>query len=70
MMQAILEKFEFFPIKCRVQRALELFKETCKCKENIVDKFPLKQKVKTPIHHKGKRDSEFWEQSSCVLIKF
>jgi hypothetical protein len=24
--QEILEKFEFFPIKCRVQRALEIFK--------------------------------------------
>jgi hypothetical protein len=23
--QEILEKFEFFPIKCRIQRALELF---------------------------------------------
>ncbi len=44
-LQAILEKFEFFPIKCRVQRALELFKETCKRKENIVDKNPMKQKV-------------------------
>jgi hypothetical protein len=25
-MQAILEKFEFFPIKCRSQRAFEIFK--------------------------------------------
>jgi hypothetical protein len=24
--QAIIEKFEFFPIKCRVQRSLEMFK--------------------------------------------
>jgi hypothetical protein len=24
-MQKILEKFEFFPIKCRVQRATEMF---------------------------------------------
>ena len=23
-LQAILEKFEFFPVKCRVQRALEI----------------------------------------------
>jgi hypothetical protein len=47
MLQAILEKFEFFPIKCRVQRALELFKATCKRRENIVDKHPMKQKVAT-----------------------
>ncbi len=44
-MQAILEKFEFFPIKCRVQRALELYKDTQKRKENIINKFPMKQKV-------------------------
>jgi hypothetical protein len=25
-LQDILEKFEFFPIKCRIQRALEIFK--------------------------------------------
>jgi hypothetical protein len=25
-MQSILEKFEFFPIKCRVQRSLDIFK--------------------------------------------
>ncbi len=24
-LQEILEKFEFFPIKCRIQRALEVF---------------------------------------------
>ncbi len=24
MVQALLEKFEFFPVKCRVQRALEI----------------------------------------------
>ncbi len=26
IMQNVLEKFEFFPIKCRVQRSLETFK--------------------------------------------
>ena len=26
-LQNILEKFEFFPIKCRVQRSLEIFKK-------------------------------------------
>jgi hypothetical protein len=26
LLQAILEKFEFFPIKCRVQRSLDVFK--------------------------------------------
>ncbi len=45
MNQAILEKFEFFPIKCRVQRALELFKETCERKEKLIDKSSMKQKV-------------------------
>jgi hypothetical protein len=25
LLQALLEKFEFFPVKCRVQRALEKF---------------------------------------------
>ncbi len=45
LLQAILEKFEFFPIKCRVQRAMELFKDTLKRKENKVEEFPLKQKV-------------------------
>ena len=50
LLQAILEKFEFFPIKCRVQRALEVFKDTCKSRENIVDKFPMKEKVATLIH--------------------
>ena len=25
-LQQILEKFEFFPIKCRVQRSLDIFK--------------------------------------------
>ena len=24
MLQALLERFEFFPVKCRVQRALEI----------------------------------------------
>ena len=43
--QAVLEKFEFFPIKCRVQRALELFKETCERKEKLIDKSSMKQKV-------------------------
>jgi hypothetical protein len=46
LLQAILEKFEFFPIKCRVQRALESFKDTCKRKETKIDKAPsMKQKV-------------------------
>ena len=45
VLQAILEKFEFFPIKCRVQRALELFKDTCKRREKIIDNAPMKQKV-------------------------
>ena len=30
IMQNVLEKFEFFPIKCRVQRSLENFKRTWK----------------------------------------
>ncbi len=29
-MQSVLEKFEFFPIKCRVQRSCENFNRTWK----------------------------------------
>ncbi len=50
MLQAILEKFEFFPIKCRVQRALELFKDTNKSRDAIVEKSPMKQKVANLYH--------------------
>jgi hypothetical protein len=32
-LQEILEKFEFFPIKCRIQRALEIFQINDKGRE-------------------------------------
>jgi hypothetical protein len=45
--QEILEKFEFFPIKCRIQRALELFEMAMdpSKKKNAEQPVPLTTKV-------------------------
>ena len=47
--QAILEKFEFFPVKCRVQRALEISRmnqDTLKGKAGTAPQITLKTKVR------------------------
>ncbi len=46
MLQNILEKFEFFPIKCRVQRSLEIFRNNwdLRMADNQLES-PWKQKV-------------------------
>ena len=43
LLQAIIEKFEFFPIKCRVQRTLEMFKmrEAARREASPTQKFSL-----------------------------
>jgi hypothetical protein len=45
--QDVLEKFEFFPIKCRIQRANEIYQGVLKNKREEQDKLtePLKIKV-------------------------
>ena len=45
-MQNVLEKFEFFPIKCRVQRSQEMFKQ-CEERRKVDNSTypPLKKKV-------------------------
>jgi hypothetical protein len=45
-MQDIMEKFEFFPIKCRTERARQLRRRAAADKQNTVEgKKPLKTKV-------------------------
>jgi hypothetical protein len=47
LMQELLEKFEFFPLKCHVQRALETFK----INQGRRDRPPkLKMKVRNGLH--------------------
>jgi hypothetical protein len=43
--QEILEKFEFFPIKCRIQRASELYKKGLEINEQLKVKRTFKTKV-------------------------
>jgi hypothetical protein len=46
--QETLEKFEFFPIKCRIQRAMEIFQLVKKAEGKKLDSStqqPMKMKV-------------------------
>ena len=43
--QNILEKFEFFPVKCRVQRALEIGQINKRKEESLPHTPPFKTKV-------------------------
>ncbi len=43
--QALLERFEFFPVKCRVQRALEISQREVE-KDKAGDVKPIKFKTK------------------------
>ncbi len=46
ILQNILEKFEYFPIKCRVQRSSEIFNKTWERKKAANElETPWKQKV-------------------------
>ena len=45
--QDILEKFEFFPIKCRIQRALEVYQVHCQRLAKATY-FKYKTKVRSP----------------------
>jgi hypothetical protein len=45
-LQEILEKFEFFPVKCRIQRALEVFQMSGKGKENSKSSSSTQMKMK------------------------
>ena len=45
-LQEILEKFEFFPIKCRIQRALEIFQIGGKGKETDKSSSSTQMKMK------------------------
>ena len=47
--QALLEKFEFFPVKCRVQRALEIFQMNLE-KEKSGSAPPIKFKTKARLY--------------------
>jgi hypothetical protein len=44
-LQEILEKFEFFPIKCRVQRAMEVFEMRQQSKNTSRSQFKTKVRV-------------------------
>jgi hypothetical protein len=48
LLQDILERFELFPIKCRIQRALEIFQiaKERKAKLKVGLEKPLKTKVR------------------------
>ncbi len=46
--QEILEKFEFFPIKCRIQRASEIYQGVLKKKRAEQDNQPEQLKIKVP----------------------
>jgi hypothetical protein len=48
LLQAILEKFEFFPVKCRVQRALEISKLNLEEKAGFES--PIKFKTKARLY--------------------
>jgi hypothetical protein len=50
MLQALLERFEFFPVKCRVQRALEI--SQIELKENASTSQPIKFKTKASFSSK------------------
>ena len=50
MGQEILEKFEFFPIKCRIQRAAEAFVRAKKRVEVDADASSIRSKVR---HYDG-----------------
>ena len=43
--QEVLNKFEFFPLKCRVQRALEIFQIEQERKKDTVQQTTFKSKV-------------------------
>jgi hypothetical protein len=47
LLQLILEKFEFFPIKCRVQRSLENFN----AKQNEQTSLSPSKTFKLKVHH-------------------
>jgi hypothetical protein len=49
MEQDILEKFEFFPIKCRIQRALEVFR-LIQNRRGKTPEFKYKTKVASEPH--------------------
>jgi hypothetical protein len=42
--QALLEKFEFFPVKCRIQRASEMYMKSLE-RQSMYTGNPLKTKV-------------------------
>jgi hypothetical protein len=60
--QALLEKFEFFPVKCRVQRALEIFQLNVE-KEKSGSAPPIKFKTKARLHS----NILFSDEQSSVL---
>ncbi len=43
--QDILEKFEFFPIKCLIQRATDIYRTVLQKNEQMKDMRPFKTKV-------------------------
>ena len=46
LLQAILEKFEFFPVKCRVQRALEISRMYMEGKDGSALQIKFKTKAR------------------------
>ena len=65
--QALLERFEFFPVKCRVQRALENSKiDLEQEKDGINPQTKFKTKVSPPI--KGQRQTHSFIASSIFYM--
>jgi hypothetical protein len=50
--QDVLEKFEFFPVKCRIQRASEVFAKVTERKQKEQNGRPLKAKVNQALNYK------------------
>ncbi len=67
VLQALLERFEFFPVKCRVQRALEA--SQIELKENASSSLPVKFKTKASSPFKIKKNMMSIRYSS-VYISF